>query len=93
MRLRFVSVLLWGIQRVDAGFLSQGDVVTEHGIIDVDVEGARPCRVAEDGPELVLVVGLCHENMSATQPAADRPREVHALTAAPLPYEHAFTSC
>ena len=93
MRLRFVSVLLWGIQRVDTGFLSQGNVVAEHGVIDVDVEGARPCRVAEDGPELVLVVGLCHENMSATQPAADRPREVHDLAAAPLPYEHAFTSC
>ena len=78
-----------GIQRVDTGFLSQGNVVAEHvWVIDVDVEGARPCRVAEDGPELILIMGLRHENMKRPSPLLT-VLEGPCRRRQPLPYEHA----
>jgi hypothetical protein len=40
--------------------------MAEEGIIDLDVQCTRPRRVAKNGSELVLVVGLGHEDMGAT---------------------------
>ncbi len=66
------------VQRIDASFLSKGDVVAEHVGVDLHVEGARPRRVPENLSELVLIVRLRHEDMGSSKTAADRPGEVHA---------------
>lgn len=84
MFFRSLACLFGSVKRVDASFLPKGDVMAEHGVVDVNVQRTRPRRVAENGPELVLIVRLRHENMRTAKPAADRSGKFHGPRAGRL---------
>ncbi len=69
------------VQRVEASALAQGHVANEVVAVHVYVERSRPCGPPKHRSELVLVMRLGHEFLSATKTAGHRSAQVHAAAA------------
>lgn len=65
------------IERINSGFLSQGDVLDEVRTLNIDVERSRPSSFSQQRTELFLVMRLSHENVSSSKPAADFTTQFH----------------
>jgi len=57
---------------------SESAILVEILTAEFHIESSRPGSCSENRLELVLIVGLCHENVSSAEAASHRPRENHA---------------